>query len=290
MNSMTGYGRATGPLGNSTLTVQVHSVNRKTLDLSLSLPSEWETLESALTDLVRQAASRGKIHLTVELTGPTASNSPTWDDIAIHQTLDRLAALALARQTPFTPSPELLWQVTLAHRKAFSAPDADSSREAVLAVATEALRTFTIMRAREGQALLLDFLARLETLSQHLAAIAGRAPLVPAQYRDTLYRRLRDADLALDLTDERVLKEIALFADRCDITEELTRLRSHLDQFKTLLNSHAEIGRKAEFILQEIGREVHTIGSKANDLSLSQHVIELKNELERIREQIANIE
>jgi uncharacterized protein (TIGR00255 family) len=113
---------------------------------------------------------------------------------------------------------------------------------------------------------------------------------VTSGYRDALHKRLREAGLELDVGDERVLKEVALFADRCDITEELTRLRSHLDQFTTLLKSNGEIGRKSEFILQEIGREIHTIGSKANDLEISKNVIELKNELERIREQIANVE
>ena len=103
-------------------------------------------------------------------------------------------------------------------------------------------------------------------------------------------QRLRQSGLELDVNDERVLREIALFADRADVTEELTRLRSHLDQFTTLLKSDAEIGRKSEFILQEVGREVNTIGSKANDLTISKAVIELKNELERIREQIANVE
>ena len=103
-------------------------------------------------------------------------------------------------------------------------------------------------------------------------------------------QRLRQSGLELDVNDERVLREIALFADRTDVTEELTRLRSHLDQFTTLLKSDAEIGRKSEFILQEVGREVNTIGSKANDLTISKAVIELKNELERIREQIANVE
>ena len=103
-------------------------------------------------------------------------------------------------------------------------------------------------------------------------------------------QRLRQAGLELNVNDERVLKEIALFADRCDVTEELTRLRSHFEQFAALLKSEGEIGRKAEFLLQEIGREVNTIGSKANDLAISRAVIELKNELERVREQIANVE
>ena len=146
------------------------------------------------------------------------------------------------------------------------------------------------MRAKEGDTLLADFLQRLDTLSSYVAAVAARAPQVTGSYRELLHKRLREAGLELDVRDERVLKEVALFADRCDITEELTRLSSHFDQFTTLLKSNGEIGRKAEFILQEISREIHTIGSKGNDLAIAQNVIELKNELERIREQIANVE
>jgi uncharacterized protein (TIGR00255 family) len=146
------------------------------------------------------------------------------------------------------------------------------------------------MRAREGEALLVDFIRRAETLHRLVEGIASRAPQVPANYREQLLKRLREAGLELDLNDERVLREIALFADRCDVTEEITRLRSHLEQFSALLKSEGEIGRKAEFLLQEIGREVNTIGSKANDVTIARAVIELKNELERVREQMANVE
>ena len=146
------------------------------------------------------------------------------------------------------------------------------------------------MRAREGEALLIDFLVRLEKLHVAVEAIVQRSPQVSGVYREQLLARLRQAGLELDVSDERVLKEVALFADRCDVTEEITRLRSHLAQLRELLRSDGEIGRKAEFILQEIGREIHTIGSKANDLQISQRVIEFKNELERVREQIANVE
>ena len=146
------------------------------------------------------------------------------------------------------------------------------------------------MRAREGEALLVDFIQRGAALQRQVETVAQRAPLVPAGYREQLMRRLREAGLELDVEDDRVLREIALFADRCDVSEELTRLRSHLEQFGALLKSEAEIGRKAEFLLQEIGREVNTIGSKANDLTISRAVIELKNELERVREQMANVE
>ena len=153
-----------------------------------------------------------------------------------------------------------------------------------------ALHEFSVMRAKEGEALLIDFLARIGTLRRLVEAVAVRAPQVAPSYREVLLRRLREAGLELDLDDERVLKEIALFADRSDITEEITRFRSHLDQFGPLLKSEGEIGRKAEFILQEMTREAHTMGSKANDLAISRHVIELKNELERVREQMANVE
>jgi uncharacterized protein (TIGR00255 family) len=175
-------------------------------------------------------------------------------------------------------------------RKGASLPDAEVVEPVLADVLTEALGHFSAMRAKEGSALLTDFLKRLGILTALVDAVAQRAPRVTSGYRDALHKRLREAGLELDVGDERVLKEVALFADRCDITEELTRLRSHLDQFTTLLKSNGEIGRKSEFILQEIGREIHTIGSKANDLEISKNVIELKNELERIREQIANVE
>lgn len=293
MQSMTGFGRATAALGNYSLTVQVSSVNRKTLDLTQKLPADWDALETEITEQVRQVASRGKIHVSVELTGASAAtgvNEIVWDDATVGRALDRLAALASQRGVTLPPSPELLWQVASAHRQSSRAPELDTVNEVVSATISEALRAFAEMRAKEGAALLTDFLTRLDTLSRHVAAVAERAPQVTVAYREALLKRLRDAGLELDVNDERVLKEIALFADRCDIAEELTRLGSHLEQFRTLIRSKGEIGRKAEFILQEIGREVHTIGSKANDLEIARNVIELKNELERIREQIANVE
>jgi len=213
-----------------------------------------------------------------------------WDEDVAGDTLDRLSAFAAKQGVAFTPTPELLWEIVRSQRKTDDFPSAKTAQTVVLSTLDLALRAFSAMRAKEGEALLVDFLGRLETLRRNVDAVAVRAPLVPAIYRDQLLQRLRTAELALDVADERVLKEIALFADRCDVTEEITRLRSHLGQFGTLLGTDGEIGRKAEFILQEIGREVNTIGSKANDLTVSRAVIELKNELERIREQIANVE
>jgi uncharacterized protein (TIGR00255 family) len=290
MKSMTGYGRATAALGSCTLTVQVSSVNKKTLDLALKLPSGWDALEAAINDLVRKVAHRGRISVNVELTGVGRGSELAWDEAAVGNALDRLAQLARARGITFAPTPELIWSVVNSQRQTSEMPDPLESAPVVTAAVGEALRAFAAMRAREGEALLIDFLPRLETLRRQIEVIAGRASLVPAAYREQLLQRLRQAELELDVADERVLREVALFADRCDVTEELTRLRSHLEQFAALLRTEQEIGRKAEFILQEIGREVNTIGSKANDLTIARAVIELKNELERIREQMANVE
>ncbi|MSU46063.1 MAG: YicC family protein [Lacunisphaera sp.] len=289
MNSMTGYGRATAKLSTQTLTVQVSSVNRRGLDLTMALPDEWQAYEAAVGDAVRLVALRGKVHVAVEVAG-RESASPEWDRAAVAATLKQLARLAKAQGLKFEPKSELLWQIASAQNTGLRLP-ADEATAAVLMKALKtALRGLAAMRAKEGEALLIDFLGRLEKLHQAVEAIAHRAPQVSGVYREQLMQRLRQAGLELDVSDERVLKEVALFADRCDVTEEITRLRSHLAQFRELLRAEGEIGRKGEFILQEIGREIHTIGSKANDLAISRRVIELKNELERVREQIANVE
>ena len=290
MKSMTGYGRATAELAGFSLTVVVSSVNRKTLDLTVKMPEEWDSLEPHVGELVRKFASRGKVHVDIELTGVKTATQATWDEAAASEALDRVAAFAARKGVPFHPTPELLWQVANAQRRESERPAAEAAQAVVTATLTTALRSFSAMRAKEGEALMVDFIKRSELLHRQVDVVVARAPQVPANYREQLMKRLRDAGLELDLNDERVLREIALFADRCDVTEEITRLRSHFEQFATLLKSDGEIGRKAEFLLQEIGREVNTIGSKANDLTIARAVIELKNELERVREQIANVE
>jgi uncharacterized protein (TIGR00255 family) len=287
---MTGYGRATTALEGFSLTVQVSSVNRKTLDLTMAVPDEWESLEPTVAELVRKFASRGKVHVDIEVTGDKSVTETSWDEEAAADALDRLQGFAARQGVEFRPSAELLWQIANSQRRATSFPSAEIAQSTVSRTLADALREFAAMRAREGEALLVDFIRRSEVLHRHVETIAGRAPQVPANYREQLLKRLREAGLELDVNDERVLREIALFADRCDVSEEITRLRSHFEQFTALLKSEGEIGRKAEFILQEIGREVNTIGSKANDVTIARAVIELKNELERVREQMANVE
>jgi uncharacterized protein YicC (UPF0701 family) len=288
MNSMTGFGRGTASLGIHAVNVHVNSVNRRGLDLSLALPAAWESLEAAVAATVRKVVTRGKVHVVVEVEGgPTAVD---WDEGAVSEALDRLQALAQSRQIPFNPTAELLWQIARDEGGEGRLPEPGGAWPAVEKALLAALRGLGAMRAREGETLLIDFLGRLEKMRGHVEAIAMRAPQVTGSYREQLAQRLRAAGLTLDVNDDRVLKEVALFADRCDVSEEITRLRSHLAQLTELLRGDGEVGRKAEFILQEIGREIHTLGSKANDLGISQRVIEFKNEHERVREQIANVE
>jgi uncharacterized protein (TIGR00255 family) len=287
---MTGYGRGAAAGEALAVTVQVSSVNRRSLDLAINLPDEWRELEAMLAEQVRQVAWRGRVSVVVEVEGAGGQIPAAWDEEAAASALDRLQAFAARENVDFAPSADLLWQIANAQRAQAKLPGAEAAQATVAEALAGALRAFAAMRAREGEALLVDFLQRVELLHRQVEIVAARAPMVPEAYRGQLMRRLREAGLDLDLEDERVLREIALFADRCDISEELTRLRSHLDQFTHLLKSEAEIGRKAEFILQEVGREVNTIGSKANDLTISRAVIELKNELERVREQMANVE
>jgi uncharacterized protein (TIGR00255 family) len=286
---MTGYGRASAAFAGGELAVQVSSVNRRSLDLSIKIPSEWESLEAEVGLRVRSVAARGKVNVEVEY-APAPGGVAGADEAAVGAVLDRLAALADARRIPFAPTAELLWQIANAQRAGAALPSVDRVRAALLDVLDGALRDFASMRSREGAALAADFNERISLCRKHLDAIRERAPSVAPAYRVQLHKRLREAGLELDLNDERVLREIALFADRSDVTEETIRFRSHLDQLDGLLQTDDEIGRKADFILQELGREANTIGSKANDLAIAKSVIELKNELERVREQMANVE
>ncbi|MDI1319414.1 MAG: DUF1732 domain-containing protein, partial [bacterium] len=240
-------------------------------------------------DAVRKVVLRGKVHVAVEVEGKVSANTD-WDQAAIGATLDQLGKLAKKRGVKFEPTADLLWQIANAQRPGTKLPADEKTAALLLKTLDQALRGLAGMRAREGESLLIDFLGRLEKLHAPAETIAHRAPQISGFYKEALLARLRQAGLELDVTDDRVLKEVALFADRCDVSEEITRLRSHFGQFKDLLRTKGEVGRKAEFLLQEIGREIHTIGSKANDLAISQQVIEFKNELERVREQIANVE
>ncbi len=290
MRSMTGYGRGAAARDGWEVTVQLSSVNRKSLEVAVSLPREWQSFEPEITALVRDKAARGRVQVAIDIRGGAASSGLVWNDVAVESTLERLTLLAARHEVAFTPTPELLLELAQANRLEAPSLPPDTALALIREAVEPALRDFAAMRTREGDALARDLAARAAMLAAAVETIAERSPLVVQNYRENLLQRLRNAGLELDVSDDRVLREIALFADRIDISEELTRLRSHLAQFSQLGSETEPVGRKAEFILQEIGREINTVGSKANDLEISRAVIGFKNELERIREQIQNVE
>jgi uncharacterized protein (TIGR00255 family) len=190
---MTGYGRATAALDGFSITVQVSSVNRKSLDLTLKLPDAWESLEPAVGELVRKYAARGKVHVDIEVTGDPNATEATWDEPAAAAALQKLRAFAAAQGVEFRPGAELLWAVANAQRRATEFPAAEAAQATVTEALTTALRAFAAMRAKEGEALLVDFIQRTAALQRNVEAIAHRAPEVSAGYRDQLMKRLREA-------------------------------------------------------------------------------------------------
>jgi uncharacterized protein (TIGR00255 family) len=290
MHSMTGFGRGAQATSEIVVHVEASSVNRKQGEVSLHMPRALGELESHLRKRVLQHISRGRATVQIKLDHPQG--------VAAGVQLDEARAKAL--NAAFTDLSETLGRQVLPDARVFlQAPDVFTFEEvaepeailpAVEAALDEALNALVAMRKSEGADLKSDLLQRLQLLEQETAFIEEKSPGVVSDYRDTLMRRLGEAGLDLDLNDERVLKEIAIFADRCDITEETTRLRSHFRKFHEYLDSGNAVGRSLDFLCQELNREFNTIGSKANDATLAQHVVSAKTELEKMREQVQNVE
>ncbi len=289
-HSMTGFGRAEIDLPGARLAVELATVNQKNLQVSVHGPDAWPTLESAATGWIRSRLQRGKV--TARVTQAAASGpGPIWDLEATRLQLTELERLAQALGSPWTPpSLELLLKLAESRRgQAGSLPELASVEPLVQAAFARALDQLIAMRAREGAALAADLRARLALLAGFVETMEASEQGAVARHREALLRRLKEAGLALDVSDERVLKELAFFAERCDITEEVVRLRSHLAQFEAELDQPSG-GRKLDFLVQELLREVNTIGSKAAEIPTTRAVLEAKTEIERIREQVQNLE
>jgi uncharacterized protein (TIGR00255 family) len=290
MYSMTGYGRASALYGNLEITIEVHSVNRKALDANITMPREWQLLEGSLLPILKGKVSRGRVMVTIQAQFTSDSGSGEFDTHTISNLYRQFRSISNELDLEFKPSPEFLFQLALYSKKNQVLPDAEVVKESLCGAFSDALDALLVMRKSEGVQLKADLGERLELLNACVKEVAAYAGDSVPHYRELLFQRLRQADLELNLDDERVLKEIALFADRSDIAEEITRLNSHLDQLGQFLDAEGSVGRKIDFLLQEMNREINTIGSKSNDIRITRHVIDFKNELERLREQIANIE
>lgn len=289
---MTAHGRSELVADGVKVTVDLRSVNHRQFEARIDLPSEVEAVEGDLRARLHERIARGYVTCRVHLDmadGIKLANFRVDYRLAValvgHM---RHVGRKLGLKDDLTISallsvPGIVAGIDLKAKKDELAPK-------VFACLDRALKSFLAMRSIEGRELARDILARLKILDKVVDAIVGRAPAVAEAYRKALQARLHKAGVALAQADDRLLREVALFADRSDITEETTRLRSHLKQARAHLASAAPVGRTLDFLLQEMFREINTVGSKANDAAIAGMVVKAKTELERIREQIQNVE
>lgn len=290
MNSMTGFGRSTFEFGNIQGTFEVTSVNRKTLDIVHSAPREWMGLDSFLSSALKSYVNRGRISVSIRCKSLDNSGGFDWSENSVLDNLKRFEALANEQGMLFQPDQNFLLQLAIAQKSSQDLPDWRSGESEMRSALLSSANELKAMREIEGAALKKDLESRIQRMTHLRNFVETEAGDMVESYRLRLYERLKISGLELDLDDERVLKEIAIFSDRCDISEELIRLASHYKQFLETIEKTGPIGRKLEFIAQEIGRELNTIGSKSNSLNISKTIIECKNELESVREQVLNVE
>ena len=291
MNSMTGFGAATAPLGGSSIRVEISGVNRKQTEIAVALPRAWAALETTVRDTVAAAVSRGRVNVTISLQQVPGAAAP----LALNR--EKLAALTAALADAETTlgrkvdtSLDALLRLGIIAEESETELPLEAVSAATVPALREALEAFVSLRAQEGANMKRDLLARIGTLRRFREQLMARAAGVATRHREVLLKRLEEAGLPLPADDERIIKEIALFADRCDVSEEMTRLESHLNQFEKICDKADPVGRTLDFLCQEIFRELNTTGSKANDAELAQLVVTAKTELEKIREQVQNIE
>jgi len=293
MKSMTGYGRGDCSKDGFKVTVELSSVNRKQTEISVNLPREMELLEAQIRDVINRYIARGRLMVRVALhAGAGKASARVHLNVPLAQAYARELA-RLSKQLKL-PGPVTLDQV--ARAPGVLQTDEELAVEedfwpAVEKALKQALTQMVKMREREGEHLTRDLAKRVEVMKQAAAQIATQAPTVAERYRQQLIERIKSAGLeAPGVEDERLLKEVVYFADRSDISEELTRLQSHFQQFEDGRKSKEPVGRLLDFLAQEMNREINTIGAKANDSLISREVVTLKAELEKFREQAQNVE
>ncbi|MDB4544202.1 YicC family protein [bacterium] len=291
MQSMTGFGRAEQATYHLIARVEIASVNRKQADIVFNLPRELSEIEPALRKSVLEKVSRGRVNVSVNLEAASAAADSLSIDPARAQALEAaFTELSDLLNRPIQPDSHDFLRAPGVFLFKESGIEPEQAAEAIQPALEAALERLVEMRTREGADLKVDFMERLTLLEAATAAISEKAPLVVIRQRENLHNRLREAEIEIDLNDERLLKEITLFSERCDISEETTRLASHFTRFRESLELSEPMGRSLDFLCQEINREFNTIGSKANDAGIAQHVVIGKTELEKIREQVQNVE
>ena len=291
IRSMTGYGRAVMTLNGREITVELRSVNNRFLDCNVKLPRAFSYAEDAVKQKIKEQVSRGKVDVFISVNTTAGENvkislnRPVLEGylealrtiVADYGVREDISATSLAR------FPEVFL---------LEKPEEDEAQNTadIVAVAQQAVSTYNAMRETEGAALAADLRSHAAVILSYVEKVEARSPVTVAEYRARLESRLREVLESTTIDEGRILTEAAIFADKVAVDEETVRLRSHLNQLESLLQSGGAIGRKLDFLLQEMNREANTIGSKGNDLEQTRNVVEIKAELEKIREQIQNIE
>ena len=294
MRSMTGYGQARSHQGSRTLTVEIRAVNQRFLEIKLNMPREYLPWEADLRTLIQGQVARGKIDVAI---GRGTGNSTDPDSVAVEPNVplarayvDAWRELQRALRLPGEVDLGLLQGRTDLVRVVERRTDASAEIDLVRSVLERAVQAFNRDREREGRALGRDMLGRTRRLGQLRDRIARRATALGPQLAARLRERLATLLEGKDVKEDRLVQEVAFLVDRSDVTEELVRLRSHLQGLRTLLQSREPIGKKLDFLLQEVHREFNTIASKSADLDVTNLTIEARSEIEKLKEQTQNVE
>ena len=291
IKSMTGYGRAQGSFSGGDITVEIKSVNNRYLDCGVKLPRGYAYLEEGVKSQVQKAISRGKVDVFITINAAGADNvkisvnepvAKGYID-AMHRLVqeygiqDDISASAISKFS----------DVFLVEKQE---QDENEVKSAISDVVAEALGAFDAMRTREGEALKTDLLQKAEGILALVSKVEERSPITVKAYRERLTAKMQEVLEDRQIDEARIIQEAAIYADKVAVDEETVRLRSHVDQLQNMLSEGGVIGRKLDFLMQEMNREANTIGSKGNDVEQARNVVSIKSELEKIREQIQNIE
>lgn len=288
---MTGYGKGEMVTQSGTFLVEIRAVNHRYGEISIRMPRAFYALENEIKRLAASVLKRGKIEISVQWDEISASSgAPQLDMDVARGYFDAYTRLAKELNLPQDAAPSYIMSLKGVMKEGAGVVDETTLHPILLAAVKAAVTAIDVMRCREGEALAVDLKARRAQIAEWSALIGERTPQVVLEYRQKLKARLDQLLDGADMDEGRLAQEVALLADRADITEELVRLASHFNQFDEALCSMEPVGRKLDFLMQEMNREVNTIGSKSNDSGITNLVIRIKAEMEKMREQVQNVE
>ena len=291
MRSMTGFGRAQIQFQNDIITLELSSVNKRNLEVLLSSPKEWQAFEIHASQKVKSKIYRGRIRISVSIEQESGKTSSLFNKDQLGSDFSEFKKLLQEYGTSIEIKGETILELLKLRNSndshAIPITEVDEILDRLL---SDALEKLLEMKTQEGNALRKDMSERVSLISRLVSKIESESLNIAQEWKEKLLQRLSNAGLQIDLDDERVLKEVTIFAEKSDISEEITRLNSHILQLHTTFEQAESIGRKIEFLLQEIGRELNTICSKSTKIQCTQIALDARNELEKLREQALNVE